>query len=282
VECQVCGPARDHGVLYRCQSCQGGFCENHINNHQPCFGNQQNYQQPPYQQPSMQWAINIPPLSHQVRREPTNEEYEYFLQSNPEVLTTGKESYDLALGFLLLVFFVGFRGLVDGFYTWQYVLVLSIVIGPAFILHELGHKYAAIKYGKYARFTLIRRYAWMTLIFGFIGFGIAGPGATVILGRSTKEENGKFAAAGPAINFVLAIVLIGISLIFPNQRYDFIGRSLDDVLGLGVLINAALGLFNLLPILMLDGKKILNWNQGAWIVLVALNGLMLYAYFTMF
>lgn len=240
------------------------------------------YQQSQYQQPSVHWTVNIPSYTPPVRREPTNEEYEYYLQSNPEVLTTGKESYDLVLGFLLLVFFVGFRGLVDGFYTWQYVLMLSVVIGPAFILHELGHKYAAIKYGKYARFTLIRRYAWMTLIFGFIGFGIAGPGATVIMGRSTKEENGKFAAAGPAINFVLAIFIILLSLILPNPHWDFIGRSLDDILALGVLINAALGLFNLLPVLMLDGKKILNWNQGVWIALVAMNGLMMYAYFTMF
>lgn len=282
MECQVCGSNKDHDVLYRCQSCQGGFCDAHINTHNPCFGQQQYHQQNQYQQPQVQWTMNIPQYSRPVRREPTDEEYEHFLQSNPEVLTTGKESYDLVLGFFLLVFFVGFRGLYEGRYTWQYVLVISMMIGPAFILHELGHKYAAIKYGKYARFTLIRRYAWMTLFFGFIGFGIAGPGATVILGRSTKEENGKFAAAGPAINFVLALLIIGLSLILPNPHYNVIGQSLDDILGLGVLINSALGLFNLLPILMLDGKKILNWNQAVWIALVALNGLMLYSFLILF
>jgi Zn-dependent protease len=289
VECQTCGQGRDHTVLYRCQYCQSGHCDEHINNHKPCFAQQQfNQQQPQQYNPQTQFrqftpfGITTSQYHRPVRREPTNEEYEYFLQSNPEILTSGKESGDLLLGFLLLVFFVGFRPLVNGLYTWQYVLVLSVVIGPAFILHELGHKYAAIHYGKYARFTLIRRYAMWTLFFGFVGFGIAGPGATVILGRSSKEENGKFAAAGPAINFILAMIIIGISLITEDVYFSSLGHSLDEILALGILINAILGLFNLLPFLMLDGKKILNWNQLVWVSLVALNGLMLYARFTLF
>ncbi|MHA2249866.1 MAG: hypothetical protein ACXAD7_05870 [Candidatus Kariarchaeaceae archaeon] len=201
------------------------------------------------------------------QREPTKEEYELYLRSNPQVLTSGKESIDLFVGVMLIAFVFGFRPITTGSSSWQYVLVLTLIIAPAFILHELGHKYMAIYYGKYARFTLVRQMAYLTLFFGFVGFGIAGPGATMIIGQSKKEESGKFAAAGPAINFIIAIIAYILAISF---RTVSIG-SIDNVFMFAMFINAFLALFNLIPFSLLDGKKIVDWNIGVWLILVSLN-----------
>ncbi len=295
VECHTCGPNSNHSVLYRCQSCQNGFCESHVSTHSPCFAtssqsNQQfpfqrnvftsprnqphSNQQPPNQQQSVNWILNYARFAQGPRREPTDEEYEHFLRSNPEIVTSGRESTDLLFGFLLILFVFGFRPVLDGLYTWQYVLILSLIITPAFVLHELGHKFAAIKYGKYARFTMIRRYLRMSLLFGFLGVPLAAPGATVILGKSTNDENGKFAAAGPAINFILAMIFLVLSLLLPDTFYSSLDWSLHEILKLSIQVNAGLGLFNLLPVWQLDGKKILNWDKVVWIGLIILNALL--------
>lgn len=305
VECHTCGPNNNHSVLYRCQSCNNGFCESHVSIHSPCFSgsssnNQQtpfqrnvytsqtnqpypnqrqpNRQQPNQQQPNQQqsvnWLLNYARFAQGPRREPTDEEYEHYLRSNPEIVTSGRESTDLLFGFLLILFVFGFRPVLEGLYTWQYVLILSLIITPAFVLHELGHKFAAIKYGKYARFTMIRRYLRMSLLFGFIGIPLAAPGATVILGKSSNDENGKFAAAGPAINFILAVVFLGISQIISDTYYTSLDWSLHEILQLAIQVNSGLGLFNLLPVWQLDGKKILNWKSSVWIGLIILNAIL--------
>ncbi|OLS26147.1 MAG: Zinc metalloprotease [Candidatus Heimdallarchaeota archaeon LC_2] len=296
VECHSCGPASNHTVLYRCQTCQNGFCDSHINSHAPCFT--ASYQQPqfqqstnfgtrnpqsPNQQQSINWILNYThAMQGDPRREPTNEEYEYILRSNPDIVTSGRESIDLFFGFLLILFVFGFQPVLNGLYSWQYVLILSLIITPAFVLHELGHKYTAIRYGKYARFTMIRKYLQMSLLFGFLGIRLAAPGATVILGKTTDDENGKFAAAGPAINFILAVIFFVLSQIFSNTYFPSLDWSLHEILILAIQVNSGLGLFNLLPVWQLDGKKILNWKSTVWIGLILLNATMLASSFLLF
>ena len=268
MECETCGPSVNHEVLFRCERCLKGFCSRHINSHHEVQDTSQYMQTP-----ETSWAIDLSAFAPYARptREPTKQEYEQFLRNNPQILTTGRESIDLILGLLLLAFFFGFRGLVDGTRSPQAVLLLTIIIGPAFILHELGHKYAAIHYGKYARFALIRQMAFITLMFGFLGFGIAGPGATMILGRSDERENGIFAAAGPSINFGLSIIGLSGIYVFPDVTFSYLAFSLHQILYFLVFFNAFLALFNLIPVSLLDGKKILNWNLTVWAILVIIN-----------
>lgn len=279
MECQTCGSAVNHDVLYRCEQCLNSYCDRHINTHHGAankgtVGTTFTTPIDSYSQ-SQQWQINLSQLGMQRQRvqyrEPTQEEYEMYLRSNPQVLTTGRESLDLILGFLLIAFVFGFRPLIDGDRSMIFVLLLTLIIGPAFILHELAHKYAAIHYGKYARFTLIRQMAYLTLLFGFLGFGIAGPGATMIVGRSNERETGIFAAAGPATNFVLASLGVMMTLIVPNSYIPSIGENLHWVFYLIIFINSFLALFNLIPVSLLDGRKIKTWNQQAWILLIVLN-----------
>lgn len=86
------------------------------------------------------------------------------------------------------------------------------------------------------------------------------------------------AAAGPAANFALALLLlVGGRLGGIDQ-----GTPLGSVMAWAVLYNVWLGVFNLLPVPPLDGSKVLlglvpgraawmeQWQQYGWIILVVL------------
>ena len=66
--------------------------------------------------------------------------------------------------------------------------------------------------------------------------------------------------AGPMTNFVLA----GLFLLLIFTPFKVIGLF-------GAQINSFLGLFNMLPFLNIDGKKILNWNKSVYIFMVILG-----------
>ena len=82
--------------------------------------------------------------------------------------------------------------------------------------------------------------------------------------RNYKRDTALTAAAGPLSNFLLAILL---SLVFfviksanPNILHygSLISRFLIQMLLYAILINLALGIFNLIPIPPMDGSKILG------------------------
>jgi len=216
---------------------------------------------------------DINPNVSYIRREPTKDDYEHFLKTNRDILTTGKESLDLFLAMILIAYVFGFRRLIDGGQDLQYIFYIVIFLAPSFILHELAHKYAAIKYGKYARFTMMKNTALLTLFMGTIGILFAAPGATVILGKSTKRENGIFAAAGPMINFGIAFITFIIFLSFPEVYFKT--TTLQTLLILNIEINAFLGAFNMLPFGPLDGKKVMDWNSLIWLAIIVANAMML-------
>ena len=56
--------------------------------------------------------------------------------------------------------------------------------------------------------------------------------------------------------------MFGLSIYF---RPDFLG----NLFLFGFLINAWIGLFNLIPFLMFDGKKILNWSKPAYFIMLS-------------
>lgn len=64
------------------------------------------------------------------------------------------------------------------------------------------------------------------------------------------------AAAGPSVNFLIAIVF-GLLIRF-GMLYEFLSPSFISIAGYVVLINIVLGVFNLLPIPPLDGSKVLK------------------------
>ncbi|MBA1340770.1 MAG: hypothetical protein C5S40_01390 [ANME-2 cluster archaeon] len=140
-------------------------------------------------------------------------------------------------------------------------IISLITVGISFIFHEMGHKFVAQKYGAWAEFRMSFGMLLLAIYMAWqIGILFAAPGAVQIFGpHITKEQYGKIAASGPVMNLFLAFAFMPL-LTDTGFLYD-IGR-------LGVIINLLLAGFNMLPISVLDGRKVLAWNPFVYIGLL--------------
>ena len=158
----------------------------------------------------------------------------------------------------------GFSGIFVAF------IISSLTVGVGFIFHEMGHKILAQKYGAWAEFRAWNQMLIMAIIFSFFGFVFAAPGAVMISGRTIgKSRNGKISAAGPIMNFIIAVLFLPLLIYFPEGLLNTIGSY-------GFMINTWLGLFNLIPFGMFDGKKILEWNKAVYGILVFVAFVLMY------
>jgi len=150
------------------------------------------------------------------------------------------------------------------------ILMAFPAVASGFVLHEMGHKYFAQKYGAWSEF----RAYYMGLMFAlmlspYVIF--AAPGAVMISGHLRKKEIGILSLAGPMVN--LAIVLVSIPayvLVTAGNFGSIVGMDVDpntSAVGLFasavfymVWINILLAAFNLLPVRPLDGSKIIKWS----------------------
>lgn len=151
--------------------------------------------------------------------------------------------------------------------------IYSLTVGISFIAHEIfGHKFLAQRYHLFAEFRADDLLLLLAVLFSFTGFVFAAPGAVVIGGVTRVNTYGKVAAAGPLVNILLALFFgfmsrAGLALVLPlynNQGIDLIATSYQ--------INAWLALFNLIPLGILDGAKVMAWNKKVWLVLIAIAG----------
>ncbi len=154
-----------------------------------------------------------------------------------------------------------------------YFGIALLTVGIGFLLHEMAHKFIAIRFGYWAEFVKDNTMLLIAVVMAaMVGFVFAAPGATVIVSRDgrtlTLKENGIISAAGPAINLVLCVVFAALLFLVGGVATIKNGNILA-ILGLaGIQINAMLAAFNLLPISILDGRKILAWNAVIFIVLI--------------
>ncbi len=152
-----------------------------------------------------------------------------------------------------------------------YLLVSMFTVGIGFILHEMAHKFTAMKYGFWAEF---RKDNLMLLVAvamaALVGIVFAAPGATVIYGSYiSREQNGKISAAGPAVNLLLCIPFALILFVSGMISMPFLSRNLLALVGMvGLQVNAMIAAFNMLPVSVLDGKKVLAWNPAVFAVLI--------------
>ncbi len=141
--------------------------------------------------------------------------------------------------------------------------VSALTVGVGFIFHELSHKVLAQKYGCWAEFRGNDQMLLMAVFMAFLGFIFAAPGAVMIAGPVDWRRNGVISAAGPSANLILAGLFFGLSLVS--------GGILLFIARIGYTINGWLALFNLIPILNLDGKKILNWSKPVYFSLIGFS-----------
>ncbi|MEM2839655.1 MAG: site-2 protease family protein [Thermoplasmata archaeon] len=141
--------------------------------------------------------------------------------------------------------------------------LLAVVTG--FLFHELAHKRLAQSYGCFAEYRMSLWGLFLALITSLIGFLFALPGAVVISGRITVEQNGKISLAGPVLNMTVgAICFALVSLV---SWPAIVSLTLYVI----AYVNLWLGLFNLLPIYPLDGSKVLFWNKPIYFASIIIS-----------
>ncbi|MFA6269281.1 MAG: site-2 protease family protein [archaeon] len=151
--------------------------------------------------------------------------------------------------------------------------IALLAVGTGFVLHELAHREMAKHYGFHSEYR-----AWYGGLVVALGLAIisggqflfAAPGATYFLAdKVSRKQNGIISAAGPITNLVLGVILLilasSIKESFLHTLFLYAGQ-----------INFWFALFNLLPILMLDGSKVFAWNKAIWGILITISAIFVF------
>jgi len=147
------------------------------------------------------------------------------------------------------------------------LLVYMAIVGIAFIGHELSHKFTAIKQGFWSEYRMWPQGLVLALLLAFASGGrflFAAPGAVYFdsggsLRRPTKKHLKRIAVAG--VSFNIALMWVSLALFLLAGSGLFIAMA---------TINGWLAIFNLLPIGMLDGDKLLRLDRKLWALVFVL------------
>jgi len=169
--------------------------------------------------------------------------------------------FQATLAFTLALAFMGsgriFGALANPSSFVYFGILYFISLTPAFLLHEIAHKIMARRYGCWAEF----RANPSGLRFGVILAALTGivfmaPGAVMVAGKTSKDQFGRIALAGPVSNIILWNIGIIVAYIFGGNNTIF-----DQVTQTWLWGNAILAAFNMLPFGPLDGRKIKTWSD---------------------
>ncbi|MFC1945357.1 site-2 protease family protein [Chloroflexota bacterium] len=203
-------------------------------------------------------------------------------QQEPEAIKIKshfQEIAELAVSAVILAIAFGifFLGGADAFSDLE---ILFDVIGASlfgvslgFILHELAHRVIARKYGYIATFSMWIPGLILGLVTSFMSWIFFAPGAVMIQRNPNAAYNdddqvthmGIISVAGPAVNFVLALIFLLLSSLYitiSGSSSD--QKSLIIILVVGTMINSIMAALNLLPFGPFDGRKVFRWNKLVW------------------
>jgi Zn-dependent protease len=170
----------------------------------------------------------------------------------------------------IAITYQNFLGLFGGMGSLEIVIAGFIATATGFIIHELGHKFVAIRRGYVAHFRLwmwgllltlfIAVFSMGGIVFGAPGAVYIAPAAMAYYGydslsrpRDPEQENMIISAAGPGINLAFAVAFLSLFLVAPSG-------FLATIAQFGFALNVGLGSFNMIPVPPLDGSKIFRKN----------------------
>ncbi len=185
--------------------------------------------------------------------------------SNQELAHLGVAWLIFTIAFIPQAFLNIYHSSVDLNFALLNVSILSFALGFAFIFHELGHKFAAQYFKARAEFKLDPKGLIITAVSIALGFYLLMPGATFWQSNLSKYSDirGRVSASGPIVNLHLACLSIAF-FIFRNDPIGSVGWILFQVGLISLYLNVFLGIFNMLPVWILDGKKIYEWSEMVW------------------
>ncbi|ELZ98865.1 membrane metallopeptidase [Haloferax mucosum ATCC BAA-1512] len=166
----------------------------------------------------------------------------------------------LALGLAFAIFFAGGGNralalLLNG--SFGLALIVSLLTaGVGFLLHEVAHKVVAIRFDQIAEFRADYGMLGIAVMSALIGFIFAAPGAVYHRGMLTEREHGLIALAGPVTNLLLLVAFAPVyvvGLLGGSEVVQLVGAR-------GLVINAFLAAFNMLPFGSLDGRTVKAWS----------------------
>lgn len=137
--------------------------------------------------------------------------------------------FSLLIVFGLMLFRFGMMGIPAG-----------ILLFGSVLLHELGHSVVAQRYG---------------IRISSINLHLLGGMAMMTESPRTPKQEMWIAAAGPLVSFLLGFGFLLLALPF-GASLDFTRPGAVDLLAYGAALNLAMGLFNLVPALPMDGGRI--------------------------
>lgn len=255
VKCNFCD--KEVTLPYTCPYCGGEFCVEH---HLPENHNCPNLKEatPPSAKPPTSGASSINEGEESPSLFPFREHNKApFRTIKRKFNFSSKEVFHLTIAAIL-------TALVALSFDWGRSfrnpfpsLLLAVIMVISFVLHEIAHKFTAQRFGIWAEFRLMWFGVLLTLFSlipgSFIKF--LAPGAVMIASPTNKEENGKISISGPIINLTLGVLFLTLFLFSPSQY----------IFHVGFFLNGFIAFFNLLPIAILDGRKVLRWNKIVWV-----------------
>ena len=246
MDCSFCNVSED--LPFTCSYCELIFCSSHRLPEKHQCSQLYRVHKPRdslYQNTNSQFSVeNFNNLDYRMNR----------------ILNT--ELRQLLLG-MVLVLLVGVSFFLsnNSSYSAITIVILGLVLMGSFLIHEMSHKFLAMRNGYRAEFRVNSLGVLLTSlsIFPFIPLKIIAPGAVVISGYPSNSKLGKIALAGPASNIILGLCSVFI------LTYFSLTAELFAIISTAAYINGILAAFNLLPFSIIDGKKVYNWNKYIWI-----------------
>ena len=138
-------------------------------------------------------------------------------------------------------------------FDWARLRLACLIAAPAVILHEMGHKFAALALGLAATFHAAYTWLMLGVAMKLLNTGLIFfvPGYVSIEGIQTPLQSAITAFAGPAVN----LMLWGVARL-AMKRAPRMKLKTFRMLAMTRQINGFLFIFNMLPIYFFDGYTV--------------------------